>query len=34
VRAQGAQTATGRFGAMMRVELVNHGPVTLIVESK
>jgi len=34
VRAQGIPTATGRFGAMMQVELVNDGPVTLIVESK
>ncbi|HLN30116.1 MAG TPA: D-aminoacyl-tRNA deacylase [Gemmataceae bacterium] len=34
VRAQGIKTATGRFGAMMQVELVNDGPVTLIVESK
>jgi D-tyrosyl-tRNA(Tyr) deacylase len=28
----GVQTRTGRFGAMMKVELVNDGPVTLIVE--
>ena len=34
VRAQGVPTATGRFGAMMQVELVNDGPVTLILESK
>jgi D-tyrosyl-tRNA(Tyr) deacylase len=34
VRAQGVPTATGRFGAMMRVELVNDGPVTLIVDSQ
>jgi D-tyrosyl-tRNA(Tyr) deacylase len=34
VRAQGVKTATGRFGAMMQVELVNDGPVTLIVDSK
>jgi D-tyrosyl-tRNA(Tyr) deacylase len=34
VRAQGITTATGRFGAMMEVELVNDGPVTLIVDSK
>ena len=32
VKAQGIPTATGRFGAMMQVELVNDGPVTLIVE--
>jgi D-tyrosyl-tRNA(Tyr) deacylase len=34
LRARGVRTATGRFGAMMRVELVNEGPVTLIVDSK
>jgi D-tyrosyl-tRNA(Tyr) deacylase len=34
VRALGIPTATGRFGAMMQVELINDGPVTLIVESK
>jgi D-tyrosyl-tRNA(Tyr) deacylase len=34
VRALGIPVATGRFGAMMQVELVNDGPVTLIVESK
>ena len=34
VKALGVRTATGRFGAMMEVELVNDGPVTLIVDSK
>jgi len=34
MRARGVPTATGRFGAMMRVELVNEGPVTLILDSK
>jgi D-tyrosyl-tRNA(Tyr) deacylase len=34
VRALGVPTATGRFQAMMNVELTNDGPVTLIVESK
>ena len=34
VKAQGVRVATGRFGAMMEVELVNDGPVTLIVDSK
>ncbi len=29
----GIRVATGRFGAMMRVELVNDGPVTIIVDS-
>ena len=33
-RQRGIQTATGRFGAMMQVSLVNDGPVTLIVESR
>lgn len=32
LRALGAVVATGRFRADMRVELVNDGPVTLIVE--
>lgn len=32
VRLLGIKVATGRFGAMMQVELVNDGPVTLIVE--
>jgi D-tyrosyl-tRNA(Tyr) deacylase len=34
IKARGVPTATGRFGAMMQVELVNDGPVTLIVDSK
>jgi D-aminoacyl-tRNA deacylase len=34
IGAQGIPVATGRFRAMMDVELVNHGPVTLIIESK
>src|SRR5436190_1098476 len=34
VKALGIPVATGRFGAMMQVELVNDGPVTLIIESK
>src|SRR6516162_2584229 len=34
IRVQGVKTATGRFGAMMHVELVNDGPVTLIIDSK
>ena len=32
-RARGVGTATGRFGAMMDVELVNDGPVTLLLDS-
>ena len=33
VKAEGVPVATGRFGAMMQVELVNDGPVTLILDS-
>ena len=32
LRAQGVTVETGRFGAMMDVELVNDGPVTLVIE--
>jgi len=32
LRALGAQVATGVFGANMQVELVNDGPVTVILE--
>ena len=31
--ALGAAVATGRFGADMAVELVNDGPVTLLLET-
>ena len=34
VRALGISTATGQFRAMMQIELVNDGPVTLIVDTK
>ncbi len=34
IKALGVPAATGRFGAMMQVELVNDGPVTLILDSK
>jgi D-aminoacyl-tRNA deacylase len=33
-RAAGVPVETGRFRAMMDVELVNDGPVTLLVDSK
>ena len=33
IKALGVPVATGRFGAMMDVELVNDGPVTLILDS-
>ncbi|WP_448073536.1 D-aminoacyl-tRNA deacylase [Georgenia yuyongxinii] len=32
LREQGVEVATGRFGADMAVELVNDGPVTVLVE--
>ncbi len=32
LRALGAQVATGRFGAAMRVSLVNDGPFTVLLE--
>ncbi len=34
VRAQGIPVEIGRFRAMMQVELVNDGPVTLLLESR
>src|SRR5436190_24148190 len=34
VKALGIPVATGRFGVDMQVDLVNDGPVTLIVDSK
>ena len=34
LREKGIKVETGIFGAMMDVQLINDGPVTLIVESK
>ncbi len=34
VSSFGVHTATGRFGALMRLHLVNDGPVTLILDSR
>ncbi len=34
VRCQGVTVATGEFQAMMEVSLVNHGPVTLLLDSR
>lgn len=34
IESLGVAVATGRFGAMMEVELLNHGPVTLIIETR
>ena len=33
LRARGVEVATGRFGAMMQVSLVNDGPVTLVLDA-
>jgi len=33
LRSRGLEVATGRFGADMDVELVNDGPVTILVET-
>ncbi len=33
VRAQGLKVATGRFGAMMDVEILNNGPVTFVLST-
>ena len=34
VRAAGLTCATGRFQEMMKVELINEGPVTILLDSK
>lgn len=34
LREKGIKVETGEFGAMMEVDFINDGPVTLIVESK
>jgi D-tyrosyl-tRNA(Tyr) deacylase len=34
LRAAGVTVETGTFGAHMRVELVNDGPVTILVDSR
>ncbi len=34
IRAQGLRCETGRFQEMMEVELVNKGPVTILLDSK
>jgi D-tyrosyl-tRNA(Tyr) deacylase len=34
LRASGLRVATGEFQAMMHVELVNDGPVTILVDSR
>ncbi len=32
IRSEGIEAATGKFGAMMDVELINNGPVTIILD--
>jgi len=32
IKAYGIKTATGKFGAMMEVDLLNDGPVTFMIE--
>jgi len=32
LRQRGIEVATGRFGAMMAVELINDGPFTLVLD--
>lgn len=34
IRELGVPVETGRFGAMMDVRLVNHGPVTILLETR
>lgn len=34
LRERGLDVATGRFGALMDVELTNHGPVTIVLEDE
>ena len=34
LQALGIETATGRFGAMMNVSLVNNGPFTVIIDTR
>jgi D-tyrosyl-tRNA(Tyr) deacylase len=33
LRGLGVPVATGRFGARMRVEIANHGPVTIVLDA-
>jgi D-tyrosyl-tRNA(Tyr) deacylase len=33
-RLMGKKVGTGEFGAMMKIELVNDGPVTIIIDTK
>jgi D-tyrosyl-tRNA(Tyr) deacylase len=33
VRSHGVRVQTGRFGAMIQVDLVNDGPVAFVLES-
>ncbi len=33
-RDKGIETVTGKFGSMMDIDLINHGPATFIIDSK
>jgi D-tyrosyl-tRNA(Tyr) deacylase len=33
IRAQGIAVQSGQFGAMMEIELLNYGPVTIMIDS-
>ena len=33
-KESGKEVKSGEFGAMMQIELVNHGPVTIIIDTK
>jgi len=33
-RDKGIETVTGKFGSMMDIDLINHGPATFIINSK
>jgi len=34
IRAEGIHVETGRFGAMMEIDLQNYGPVTIMIDSE
>ena len=33
-KLMGKEISTGEFGAMMQIELINDGPVTIIIDTK
>jgi D-tyrosyl-tRNA(Tyr) deacylase len=34
IQQRGVEVATGRFGAMMEIELLNSGPVTIVIDAE